>query len=645
MRVGLAPGYPRWIEPENLSPATKTFVGRERELAELAASLGGAREGHGSFALVSGEAGIGKTRLADAVAERAIAHGFRVLWGRSWESAGAAPFWPWVQILRTWVREAADGALAGCPTEALGHVAELVPEIRQGTSAPEQPRRSTDSEEARFALFDAVSTLLAHAARERPLLVILDDVHWADLSSLVLLEFFAQSLPGLPVLVLATYRDPQAGETELDSGMLARLVRLGSHSALRGLSEPEVGRFVEAAGGAKPLESFVSALHDATNGNPFFVVEVLRLLAAEPPEKQLEQAIAETFPIPTSVRATIRKRISLLPDEASSILNAAAVIGREFGTAVLERACDRPAADVLGMLALAARAGIVVAGATTSRSYAFSHGLVRETLYDDLAAPERAVIHRRVGEAIESVHAAALEPRFAELAHHFAEAAAVTGETEKAADYSDRAAKRAMAKLATEEAIKHYDRALAFLSGTGERRKRCDLLMALGEALWWEGSGERAAAVCGEAAEIAEELGDAETFARAVLTLASPAAIGAGVGGGNPATIALFERSLTLLPPPTPRFGRASWHASRSSSASHRAASDRRDGRATRRRWPAGSATPSRSRRCSSGAGWQPWGPTTSRACPLALTSYCVSPKLSATIASSSRQCSAASIC
>ena len=353
---------------------------------------------------MSGEAGIGKTRLADVAAKHAAGREFRILWGRSWESAGAAPFWPWVQILRACVRELGDETLSACPAEILGHVAELVPEARRRLGDPSAPARSADSEEARFARFDALSSFLAHAARERPLLLVLDDVHWADLASLVLLELFCQSLPGLPVLVLATYRDPQAGETELDSDMLARLVRLGHHSVLRGLSEPEVARFVEVTGGAKPLESFVSALHDATNGNPFFVVEVLHLLAAEPPEKQLEQAMAETFPIPPSVRVTIRKRLSLLPEAARSILTVGAVIGREFDLPVLERACERPAVALLGLLGHAVEAGIVVAAQGAARRYVFSHGLVRETLYDDIPAGERAALHGRVGEPIESVY-------------------------------------------------------------------------------------------------------------------------------------------------------------------------------------------------------------------------------------------------
>ena len=549
MPARLASGYPRKIESENPNAATKTFVGRERELAELSAALAGARAGRGGFALISGEAGIGKTRLADTVAARAAEQRFRILWGRSWESAGAAPFWPWVQVLRACVRELADGALASCPPEVLGHVAELVPEIRQRMTVPVLPKAPTDSEEARFARFDAVSSFLAHAAHDRPLLLVLDDVHWADLASLVLLELFCQSLPGLPVLVLATYRDPQAGETELDSDMLARLVRLGHHSVLRGLSEPEVARFVEVTGGAKPLESFVSALHEATNGNPFFVVEVLHLLAAEPPEKQLEQAMAETFPIPPSVRVTIRKRLSLLPEAAHSILTVGAVIGREFDLPVLERACERPAVELLGMLGHAVEAGIVVAAQGAARRYAFSHGLVRETLHDDIPAGERAALHGRVGESIESVHAGRLEEHLAELAHHFEESSTATGDERKAADYVIRAARRASGMLAFEEAVTLYDRALALTRSPDDGQKRCEILMSLGEALWFASASERAVSVYREAAEIAEQRGDGETLGRAALGIASPFALSAGVLGRECSLVPLLEKALALLPP------------------------------------------------------------------------------------------------
>jgi tetratricopeptide (TPR) repeat protein len=450
-----------------------------------------------------------------------------------------------VQILRACVRELGDEALSAYPAEILGHVAELVPEIRRRLGDLPAPPRSTDSEEARFARFDALSSFVAHAARERPLLLVLDDVHWADLASLMLLELFCQSLPGLPILVVATYRDPQAGETELDSGMLARLVRLGHHFNLRGLSKPEVGRFVEETGGAKPLESFVSALHGATNGNPFFVVEVLRLLAAEPPEKQLEQATSEVFPIPPSVRVTIRKRISLLPEPARSILTVGAVIGREFDLPVLERACERPMVELLGMLGHSVESGIVVVGRVASRSYGFSHGLVRETLYDDVAPAERAVLHRHVGEAIESIHSAGLDRHLAELAHHFGEASSATGDESKAADYAIRAARRASRMLAFEEAVKLYDRALALTKSSDDGQRRCELLMSLGEALWCVASSERAVSVYREAAEIAEQRGDAETLGRAVLGLASPYTL----APPTEQTALLLEKALELLPP------------------------------------------------------------------------------------------------
>ncbi len=538
----LSPG----IDPLPASP----FVGRQHELGEIERSLSAAQAGRGAFVLISGEAGIGKTRLADAAAEHAAAKGFRVLWGRSWESAGAAPFWPWVQILRACVRDLGDGALRENPPDVLEHVAELAAEIRQRVPVPDLPPRSTDSEEARFARFDALSTFLAHAARERPLLLILDDVHWADLTSLALLEFFAQGLPGLPVLVLASYRDPQAGETVLDSGMLARLVRLGRHFALPGLSEREVARFVEETSGARPLESFVAALHDATNGNPFFVVEVLRLLAAEPAEKQLEQAMAEAFPIPPSVRATIRKRIALLPDEARSVLAVGAVIGREFDLGVLERVGATRGAEILEILGLAVEAGILTRLRAAPRSYAFSHGLVRETLYDGIAPAERAALHGRVGEAIESVRAGRLDGHFAELAHHFGEAASAAGSVDRAIEYSRRAGARALAVLGYEDAIKHHERALRFLedSGSADEARRCELLVTFGEALWYGGEIERATAVSREAAGIAERLDDPETLARAAIGVLSPHDNLTGPGAVTPEIITLLEKARASLP-------------------------------------------------------------------------------------------------
>src|SRR4051794_9085439 len=258
------------------------FVGRERELDELLAALDETRAGRGRAVLIGGEPGIGKSRLADELTSRAEELSCRVLWGRSWEDAGTPAYWPWVQALRTLVRSTPRDELARYFASGAADVAQMLPELHT-TFADLPVPMSTDSESARFQLFDSTTTLLRNAAADQPMLIVLDDLHAADTPSILLLRFLASQLGDMAVLVVGTYRDLEltpdhpltlaVGEMARDRS--TRLMMLG------GLDSDAVSEYLSAATDIRPDGLTVAAVWRETSGNPLFVGEAVRLLKAE----------------------------------------------------------------------------------------------------------------------------------------------------------------------------------------------------------------------------------------------------------------------------------------------------------------------------------------------------------------------------
>lgn len=488
------------------------FVGRERELGELRGALDEAERGRGSLLLLSGEPGIGKTRLADRACSLAAERGSLVVWGRAWEGAGAPAFWPWVQV----IRGVADAATASELSARLGAsgalIAQLVPELREKVPSLTVAVTPPDTEQARFQLFDATTRFVKKAAQSRPLVLVLDDLHWADKPSLLLLEFVARELRDARMFVIGTYREVEARHASPIADLLAALVRTGRHLPLRGLGEADVASFIEQTGKAKPEADLVSAIHQATGGNPFFVDEIVRLIAAEGPRR------SGGVPIPDTVRAVIRRRLAFLPDESRGLLSLASAVGREFEARLLERASGRTGSEIAESLARASSAGLVTRSPGGVARHAFAHALIRETLYGDLGPADRVTLHRRIGEGLEELHRADPEPHLAELAHHFSEAEC---DAPRAIGYTTRAGKRAMKLLAFEEAVKHYERAKALhgLAGTSDDASLYDLLMALGSARLGVGSHAAAREAAVAAAGHARRLRDPQRLAFAAVNM------------------------------------------------------------------------------------------------------------------------------
>lgn len=461
---------------------------------------------------MAGEPGIGKTRLAEALSGEARNEGALVLWGRCWEDGGAPAYWPWLQVIRSYIREREPEALAAELGTRAGLLAQVAPELLPGLEVPE----GADDERDRFALFDATAAFLREIAKERPLLLVFDDLHAADRPSLLLLEFAVRELRRAPVLVLGTYRDVEARLTQPVAKLLGRLSREGRTIELRGLTRPDVGRFIGDVSGTTPPEGVVAAVHEATEGNPFFVSEVVGLLSAEGRLDTGDGMPLGPLGLPEGARQAIARRLELLSPQCTDLLATASVVGREFTLALLERLAARPPSKLRDQLGEAAAAGIVVERSPALGRYAFSHALIRETLYSTLAPARRAVLHRQVGDALESLYSEAREPHLAELAHHFFQAAQA-GEAERALEYSEQAGRRAMAQLAYEEAAAHYERSLEALElhEPGNDARRLELLLALGSAQLRAGEMKKKRESALRAAELARRMKSPEGLARA----------------------------------------------------------------------------------------------------------------------------------
>src|SRR3989441_2033110 len=496
------------------------FVGRHHELVELRAGLEDAVAGRGRSFLVVGEAGIGKTRLVEELAREAAERGHLVLWGRCWEGEGAPPYWPWIQVIRTYLRIAHSEGLpriaggAGAP-----YLAQLVPEL--GGLQSRAPSVPPQSEHARFYLFDAVVTFLQSRPDHTPLVLVFDDPQGAATPCLLLLQFLVHELRDTAMLVVATYREMEARQSPHVADILGALARDGRHLPLRGFGEEEVALFIEGKTGRSASAALVRAVHHETEGNPFFVDEIVHLLVGEAPLEPRDTSIPPRLPVPQGVREAIRRRLAPLPAPCRDALTLASVVGREFGLGALQAACGLGADALLEVLRPALGREVLVRDPRTAGRYRFAHALIRETIYEELSAAERARLHGRIGEVLEALHQMDPTPQLATLAHHFLEAVPA-GAAEKAIAYSTRAARYAEASLAYEDAAVLFERALEVLAEAhpADARERCELLLARGGAQWKAGDGPGARETFRQAADIARRIGDAPLMARSALGFA-----------------------------------------------------------------------------------------------------------------------------
>ncbi|MBI4518765.1 MAG: AAA family ATPase [Deltaproteobacteria bacterium] len=519
----------------------RVFVGRERELALVRAAFAETLAEQVRALTLTGEPGIGKSRLAEEAANEACRGGARVLWGRCWEGEGAGSYWPWTQVIRSYLAGSEPQAWCRHLGAAAADIATLVPELRQQLpELPDSPR--IDPRQARLRLFDTVAKLLHQASRSAPLVIVLDDLHWADTASLLLLQFLAQHLCQARVLLLATYRDTAAPRSPGGAQLLAQLARAAERVVLGGLSQPEVAHFVHALTGRPASLPLVTAVYNATEGNPFFVVEYLSLWLLEG-----SFPTATARPLPARLRLIIDRWLGQLSGACRRLLGIAAVAGREFDAELLAQVAGTAYAPELAATleeALPARVIVPVAGSATA--YSFSHAIIREAVYEALGQARRLELHREVGEALEQRYAADLDSHLPELAHHFWNA----GHDRRAYTYALRAGAQAMTSLAYEEAAQHCERALAAFDLCRERppqasaatakselaepmahdEQRCELLLALAEAQWRGGEMPAAKQTLRKAAASARRRLRLRQHHRRWAVLLARAALGTGTG-------------------------------------------------------------------------------------------------------------------
>lgn len=471
---------------ENAEAATDTadslFVGRADELARVDRAFEQAASGRGRAVLVAGEPGIGKTSLIREATRRARARGFGVAWGRCLEGGGTPAYWPWVEVVRTLAATADPEGAADAIGSGAAELAQVVPEIKELLGTVDAPV-SLDPDTARMRLFQAVEAVLRHSARGHPVVVVLDDLQWADGPSLHLLGHLAGSLARMPVVVVGVYRPADVEPAHPLGDALAAMARhqVADHLEVAGLTEGEVGSLIAATTGEAVSPDTARAVVDRTEGNPFFVTEVARLLQAEHSLSPHDAARA----LPTRVRDVVRRRLARLPDGTVALLSMAALAGREFDLAVLEAAANLDPEPALERVEAALMAGLVVEAADRVGRFRFSHDLVRETIADDLTALRRAHLHARLGSAVHERYRD--EPDHAvELANHFALAVPVTG-PRPAITHSLRAAEVEGARLAHEQAEAHLRRALELVGqlppGPDRDHQELEALLRLGAQL------------------------------------------------------------------------------------------------------------------------------------------------------------------
>ena len=445
------------------------LVGRDDVLGQLRRAVDQAMAGRGHLLLLAGEAGIGKTTLLTEASRYAESRGARIAWGWGWPGEGAPGYWPWVQVMRALGLDTALSATVLSPTEG-------PPDV---DAAPAS---------ARFQLFDDVTSQLLAESRIQPLLVLLDDLQWADQPSQLLLDFLARRLPAGAAAVVGAYRDvvPAPGPA------LAALAARAPVLPLTGLTVEEVTVLIEDVVGQERARDVAADVHRRAGGNPFFAQQVSWLL------KDGREGV------PPGVREALEQRFAALPDASTVALRAAAVAGPRFSADLVARAAGQPPGAIAGPLAEAVRARVL--GQDGPDRYRFAHDLFREYAYHELPAADRARLHQRLGHELEAERERGGDVSLAELARHFVQA---DPRSAWAYRYCVAAAREATRRLAYEEAVHHWEGALTAAAGQDVAQSaqgaagRIETLIELGEALRRAGDGQAAGDAYLRAADLA----------------------------------------------------------------------------------------------------------------------------------------------
>jgi DNA-binding CsgD family transcriptional regulator len=530
--------------PLRLSPSF-AFAGRAQELATLRALLPSVAGEGRRAALVAGDPGSGKSRLVRELAREVADGGAIVLYGDC-DSVVGSPYGPFAAALDHLVRHTEPETLR----EHLGvggpELTRLLPELE--TRVGELPgATSTDPDTERHRLHAAVTALLVGVSSESPLLLVLEDVHWADASTLQLMRHLVRSGASARMLLVATFRDAESEVSPELADALVDVYRTEGVARIRlgGLSEGEIAEFLRLATGAEPSPALTAVVGELTGGNAFLLTELWRDLVATgaiergPHGARLSRP-ASALGAPTTVREVVNQRLAGLSAGANELLVLAAVVGAEFELDTVRRAGVVEEGALLDAVDEAVRSGLLSEAPGRGLAYRFAHELVRRAVIERLPAARRAEIHLRVAEALEVQRDG--PARLAALAHHYAEASAVGG-LERAVEYNLLAAESALRAVAFDEAEERFRTALDLgVTGPG----RADVMLRLGDACHRAGHADAAVDAFSETAELARSLGDPELLARAAIGFEQacwrPAIHEAGA-------VELLEQAAVTLPP------------------------------------------------------------------------------------------------
>jgi class 3 adenylate cyclase len=439
--------------------ARGVFVGREKELERLRNAFDEAFAGHGGLVMLVGEPGIGKTRTTQELETYARMRGATVLWGRTHESSGVPPYWPWVQVGNQWVASGEIVADLRLPPDAVGQLSRIFPVLRQESNFVE-PQPESDPAVAQFRLFDAYAEFLRAVTASAPLVIALDDLHWADQPTLQLLEHVGRELARSRILIVGNYRDTDITRQSALGETLAALNREAGFEriVLRGLSREEVDSYIRAKANTEPKREVLDRIYEETEGNAFFLSEVVNLMAQE---GTLNKDSVSDIAIPDGVREAIGRRLNRLSKETNDLLQLATILGREFSYDALAAMGERSEDQLLQLLEEALDARVIEELERPGR-YRFTHAQIQETLLAELSTTRRVRLHGQVGEALERRWGARAEERATELARHFVEAATLSqGFASKASRYAALAAEHAEQQSAWYEAARWYEAAIA----------------------------------------------------------------------------------------------------------------------------------------------------------------------------------------
>ncbi len=500
--------------PPSRADSAITLAGRERELRVLEEAWAGAERGI-RLVTISGDPGIGKTRLAREFTDRLRARGIEVLMGHC-EPATAAPYQPFMEVLRSNVAGLQGPDLVRRLGEGADALVRLLPELRERL-APAAEAPAADPGTDLHRTFVAASSWLQAASSVTPVVIFIDDLHWADRQTLLLLRHLLRRPQAARALLVVTVRDREFAAGDGTSDLLALFLRQSDgvhHLPLTGLDDDDVSVLLAAELGSAPVPSEQLATWVATisAGNPLFVIELARHLAGRR-TFQLGDPAAEL--VPTGVREVIETRLAAFPDSFRAILSRAAVIGTEFDPLVLRITCAVTEHELDEFLAAATYARLIEAAGGTRLRHAFAHELVRSVIYETIAPMRRAAIHREVAEATEQAYAGDLAAHHADLAHHFASGAS-TGSSERAVHYLMLSGDDAAQRQALSVALAHYRRALELLPRDALWSLRCDLLTILGVTASQAGDPSYRSTLL-DAARLATENGDVRRLTDAVV--------------------------------------------------------------------------------------------------------------------------------